>query len=404
MKRRTFLTNSLVGGLGAAALGAESKAEPKVEPDADGKPLLASPAVIMAPRSDGVEIVWAVNRFCHGWVEWREPGGQAVRCGADDFGFVPQGDWVLRQRLAGLRPGATYEARVIVETAGNQKTREESAWKKFRTLDPAAAEAHFVVWNDTHEHAETLQRLHQLTPPADFLIWNGDTCGNNWDQLASMVPALLTPGGQDVTEGRPLLLAWGNHDTRGKWAYKVREIMATPQGRPFSAFRCGPVAAITLHTGEDKPDDHPSFGGRVAMEVLRREQADWLITVTATPEIRNAPYKVVFCHIPLRWTREPATLRYDAGDYDFFSRASRTLWHDALVAWGAQVIISAHTHSDAWLPPNENFPYAQMVSGGPETRGARWIDGKADASGLKLTMRDLAGKTIREQIIAPARL
>ena len=51
------------------------------------------------------------------------------------------------------------------------------------------------------------------------------------------------------------------------------------------------------------------------------------------PEFRDAPYRVVFCHIPLRWIDEtPAD--YDAGGYDWFSRMSRDAWHDALVELG----------------------------------------------------------------------
>jgi hypothetical protein len=387
MKRRAFLTGSMAGTLGAVTLGAETGTEKKA--------LMVTPAVVMAPRADGVEVVWAVSRLCRGWVELREDNGQPVKCAADDFGFVPQGDSVMRVRIDGLHAGKNYEVRAIVESADGEKAREETPWKKIRTLNPLAAESHFVVWNDTHEHHETLRRLHEVTPAADFLLWNGDTC-NNWDQESWLVPTLLHPAGQDVSADRPLLLAWGNHDVRGKWAFKLPGMVATPHGRPFYAFRSGPVAFICLHTGEDKPDNHPSFGGRVAFEPLRREQAEWLKKVTVIPEIRDAPHKVVFCHIPLRWKTESEITRYDQGEYDIFSRESRNAWHGALVAWGAQVVISGHTHEQAWIPASEKFPYAQLISGGPKLANARWIDGKADASGLKLVMRDLAGNTTHE--------
>jgi hypothetical protein len=105
---------------------------------------------------------------------------------------------------------------------------------------------------------------------------------------------------------------------------------------------------------------------------------------------------VVFCHIPLRWTTERETVHYDKGEYDAFARESRAAWHDSLVRWGAQVVISGHTHDDEWIPANEKFPYGQLVSGGPKPAIARWIEGKADVSGLKLVMRDLDGKVARE--------
>lgn len=388
MDRRQFLTGSVAGGFGTVALGADGKG------GGDGG-LLRTPASVMAPRADGVEVVWAVNRLCRGWVECRETGGEARRFAADDFGFVPQGEAILRVRLSGLKPGTAHELRVVVESADVAKTREETPWKPFRTLDPTGDSAHFAVWNDTHECHDTIRKLDELTPAADFLLWNGDTC-NDWHQEEWLVPTLLHPAGCDITRGRPLLLSWGNHDVRGKWAFRVSDMIAMPHGRPFCAFRHGPVAFVCLHTGEDKPDDHPSFGARVAFEPLRHEQAAWLRDVTARPEIRDAPHKVVFCHIPLRWTLELAETDYRKGGYDLVARASREAWHDALAAWGAQVIISGHTHQDAWIPADARFPYGQLVSGGPKMDAARWIEGKADGSGLTLVMRDLAGATVRE--------
>lgn len=389
MKRRSFLTGSMAGGVGAVAFGAPEPA------GAEPKNLMQTPAVVMAPRADGVEVVWVVSRLCRGWVECRGADGKVEKFATDEFGMVPQGDHVMRVRMDGLKPGTAYELRVVVESGDGGKAREETAWKSFRTLDPAAKESHFVMWNDTHENHETIRRLHAATPAADFLLWNGDTC-NDWHQEEWLVPTLLSPAGQDISAGRPLFLTWGNHDVRGKWAFKVKELMATPKGRPFYAFRNGPVAVICLHTGEDKPDDHPSFGGRVAFEPLRREQAEWLKEVTAQPEMKDAPYKLVFCHIPLRWIKEVESVGYEKGGYDGYAKSSRDLWHDALVAWGAQVVLSGHTHQDAWLPADANFPYAQMVSGGPKPEAARWIEGRADDKELKLVMRDLDGKVIRE--------
>lgn len=360
---------------------------------------MKTPAVIMAPRAEGVEVVWAVSKLSRGHVEWKGEDGSRGTAGADCFGFVPQGDEILRVKVTGLKPGTHYELRSITDSSDG-KDRVEGPWKKFRTLDPAAATTQFVVWNDTHQNEETIKKLHAVTPSGDFLLWNGDTC-NDWHQEDWLVPTLLHPAGQDITENRPMLLTWGNHDVRGKWAYRVPEMIATPEGRPFYAFRSGPVAIICLHTGEDKPDDHPSFGGRVAFTALRREQAEWLKQVTAQPGFKDAPYRMVFCHIPLRWTQEVPDAGYEKGGYDAFSRFSRELWHDALVAWKTQIVISGHTHSPAWIEATEKFPYAQLVGGGPKPDRATWIEGKADGSALSFVMKDLEGKVLREVVLKP---
>ena len=389
MKRREFL------GVLATSSVATAIAQDVAAPNK--QPLIVTPLVLMAPRSDGIEAVWAVSRLSKGHLEWKsnEVGGVAT---TDAFGMVPQSETVLRVRLSGLKPGTSYEVRSHTIAAEDEETIV-SAWKTFRTLDPAASTTRFVMWNDTHIHDDTIRQLDEQTPGADFLLWNGDTC-NNWTNAESLVPVLLHPAERDITAKRPLFITWGNHDVRGPYAYKVPGIVATPQGRPFYAFRSGPLAAICLHTGEDKPDDHPSFRGRVSFDALRAEQALWLKETIRRPEFRDAPYRLVFCHIPLRWTDERPP-DYAAGGFDFYSGRSRAAWHDTLVEWRAQVVLSGHTHEAAWLPPSNEFPYGQLVGGGPKPAQATWTEGIADATQLVLMVRSLTGKILHEVALAP---
>lgn len=395
MKRRGFIATSLGGILGTGAVTAVAQEAVKV-----AGPLLRTPLNLMAPREDGLVAVWAVSELCRGWVEWRSAGGEekgkAAMTGA---GFVPQGDEIFRVDLAGLKSGKEYEVRAVVEAVEGGR-KEESDWRKFRTLDAGAKSTRFVVWNDTHEHNETIAKLDDATPQADFFVWNGDTC-NNWNTEEMLIPTLLHPAGRDITKGRPMLLVPGNHDVRGQFGFRVPQIIGMTADRPYCAFRSGPVAVICLHTGEDKPDDHPSFKGRVAFEELRKVQTAWLEQTIRRPEIKDAPYRIVFCHIPLRWIKEPETVDYANKGFDHYSKRSRDAWHDLLVKWKAQVIISGHTHNAQYLPATDKFPYAQLVSGGPKLEVARWIEGVADGKELKLTVRDLAGVVTHEAQFEP---
>jgi len=391
MKRRHFFTQAAVGATAAASA-------PSVVPNAsDLAPLVITPPVVMAPRADGVEIVWGISRHARGWVELKQ-GGEVQRFGGTPFGYSTQGDAALRVRLTGLAAGKTFTYRAITEAMAEPAAREECAWREFRTLDAAAAETRFAVWNDTHINNTTIAQLHAQTPAkVDFLLWNGDIC-NDWHKDELLVPTLLHPAGTDFTAQRPLMFVWGNHDLRGAYGYRLPDYAASPLGRSYGAFRSGPVAVVCLNTGEDKDDDHPSFKGRVACEPLRREQAAWLRDhVLKTPELRDAPYRVVFCHIPLRWKDEDETGR----EYDNFSRRSRTLWHDALVEWGAQVVISGHTHEHHWMEATKEFPYAQLVGGGPKPEAATFMEGHADATRLLITMKALDGKVLQQPVFKP---
>jgi len=395
MNRRGFLGKTTSGTLAGTTALASAQPPPAVP----SQPLVKTPAAIMAPRSDGVDVVWAVSRLAQGKIEWQDERGGSGTAASDRFGLVPQGDQILRVRLEGLPPGQTGQLRAVTTAADNGE-RVTGPWKTFRTLDPGAATTRFAIWNDTHQNTPTLEKLHAATPPVDFLVWNGDTC-NDWHQADALAPTLLHPAGQDISDNRPLLLVWGNHDVRGPWAFKVPEIVATPDGRPFCAFRSGPVAVVCLHTGEDKPDAHPSFGGRVAFEPLRQEQAAWLEHLIRQPDFRDAPYRVVCCHLPLRWLQEDPAVAYDQGGYDAYSRSSREAWHHSLVAWKAQIIISGHTHHPAWIPATPDYPYAQLVGGGPQPERATWIEANANASALTLVMRSLDGTTLESVHLTP---
>jgi hypothetical protein len=388
MKRRHFLATIAAGSItpGSAQDAPVSSA------------LVRTPLVIMAPRSDGFDAVWAVSRLSRGWVEWEGADGAKGIARCDAHGLVPQGDDVLRVRIDGLGAGMSYKVRSHTVAFSDGETIV-SDWKTLRTLAPLSPTARFVMWNDTHIHNETIRALDEATPSADFLLWNGDLC-NDWTKPELLVPTILSPAGRDVTANRPLFIAWGNHDVRGAHAYQMSSMVATPNGRPFYAFRAGPVAAICLHTCEDKPDDHPSFKERVAFDALRAEQAAWLAKIIRTPEFGDAPYRVVFCHIPLRWTTETPK-DYANGGYDSFSGRSRDAWHQSLVDWKAQIVLSGHMHKDAWIPPTSEFPYGQLVGGGPKPLQATWTEANADGSALVFKMRNLAGEILHEVAFQP---
>ncbi len=391
MNRRHFFTQT---ALGAATAAQAQIAIPDVSEPA---PLVITPPVVMAPRTDGVEIVWGIARHARGWVELKRDG-EVRRIGGTGYGFSTQGDKALRVRLEGLTAGTKHTYRIVTEAMDEPAAREESAWREFRTLDAAAAQTRFAVWNDTHVNNATISQLDAKTPTGvDFLLWNGDIC-NDWHKDETLVPTLLHPAGTDFTAQRPLHFVWGNHDLRGAYGYRLPDYVAAPEGRSYYAFRSGPVAFVCLNTGEDKADDHPSFKGRVACEPLRREQAAWLRShVLKTPELRDAPYRVVFCHIPLRWTDE----NVEGRTYDSFSGRSRDVWHDALVEWGAQLIVSGHMHEHAWMEGTKERPYAQLVGGGPKPETATFMEGEADRDRLRFIVRDLSGAVLHQRDFNP---
>jgi len=390
MDRRRFLQFTGVASVAASStLPAESSSAGR-----ELKSVL--PPVVMAPRHDGVEIAWMVPSLKKGYVEFGESEkfGQVAR--GTDWGLRPADDQVIKVKLDGLKTGTKYYYRTVTESFSTKlPDKVVGQTRSFTTLAPAKETTSFSVWNDTHRHTETIVALQKLTPKSDFLLWNGDI-SNNWYKEEEVAPTVLHPGGVDFTKEHPLMVLRGNHDMRGSYAFKFEDVAATPSGLPWFAFRSGPVAFICMDTGEDKDDDNPNLFGRVACEPMRQAQAEWLAKVIEQPEIENAPYKVVFCHIPLRGDNETVKR-----SYDHHSQRSRDLWHDGLVKWGAQVIVSGHTHRPYLLPATKNLPYQQLVGGGPKLAQATLITGEADANSLVIKSSLLDGKVLHEVKLKP---
>ena len=306
---------------------------------------------------------------------------------------------VLRARLKDLAPGGQIFYRVHTRPEGGGPGIYGEV-RQFTLPDARAAETRIAFWNDTHDNQEILKSLHALTgkESTDLLVWNGDA-SNNIDREDQIVPIYLTPGkGLDIARTLPMVFVRGNHDERGRMAVRLGHYSA--MRRSYCSFRIGPVAAIVLDTGEDKPDNHSTFQGRPAFEPLLRKEAEWLAEEVRKPGIVDAPYRVVICHMPLRW-RDEGPQDYAQTGYDRFCVRGRGVWHETLVRWKAQVVISGHTHESLFMPGNAAFPYAQIIGGGPQSNSARLLRLNADGQGLKIRTLELSGKVLREEAFSP---
>ena len=307
--------------------------------------LVGSPVVGHTTSTEST-ILWAAKGASASWIEYGKTTELGIRVDHDDDGLRSYGDVIHRVTVRGLEPGTLYFYRANTRPIDFQNAYDirpgetlVSEIGSFTTFDPNAREASFVVWNDTHNNKETivgLQRLSQQVPH-DFVFLNGDV-SDYIDDEADMVGLYVNPFGQPFAKHAPLLFARGNHDVRGRAARHLARYVAVPDGRFYYSFRQGPLAAIVLDTGEDKPDDHPILGGLTSFAAYRTRQAAWLEKEIQKPEFRDAPFRIVFCHIPL-WCRY--------GDEDNSCADGLAKWHELLEKAKIQAVVSGHTH-EAW--------------------------------------------------------
>lgn len=400
-ERRRFLRQSLSAASAVSATAsftANAVVATAQQVDAAAPPLLRGAPVLSGPAAESLTILQAVGRPATGFVEIQEANGAWRRVDDESAGLLPYVSHVLKFRLPPLRPGASVRYRVTVTAIDFKNAYKiergetvRSDEYEFRTLDPTADETRFVVWNDTHENLETIRKLHVRTAELqpDFLLWNGDQTNDVYDET-KMVGQYLAPGELAISACWPLAYARGNHDVRGPAARHLHRYTGTPGDRFYYAFRSGPLAALVMDTGEDKPDDHPVFAGLASFDALRRRQTEWLAETIRQPWFRSAPHRVLFCHIPLWWKDEQT----DHG-YWWFSRVSRDAWLPLLREAGVKLVVSGHTHEEAWLPADGGRPIAQLIGGGPQPTRATIIQGHATRDQLTLEVAMLDGRIVR---------
>ena len=307
----------------------------------------------------------------------------------------------LSVRVEGLRPATRYWYRTITtpftdyKSIYNAKLGEPivSEAHSFTTLGAGAA-AHFCVINDTHAKWEPFEmvvaKAKSLAPSA--IVWNGDATNTTQDKRTAAEIFLDPPiATKDWSSDIPVCFESGNHDFRGSWISKKEEVMfarhpAERRGDQWDlkwnfAVRLGDLAMIGMDTGEDKPDGHPKWFGLANFEPYRKAQAKWLEEALMRPDIAQAKFKVLFCHIPLFAAKDHPDyphdgVKIDPNDYAYWSRECHDLWAPILEKAGVQLVIAAHKHRFRYDAPTKDRKWAQIVGGGPALGVAR---GKADA-------------------------
>jgi acid phosphatase type 7 len=418
MNRRAFLATAALGG--ALPLAGQNYSDYSKDPRPDVKegtytagaeqgPVFKGSPVVSGPGGEAICILQPLQRHATGYLEFAVGAEPFRRVDADQAGLMPFAEHVLKFRLPPLPAGKAVRYRLRARSVGWVKVRQfyhgemkfgewqHSPEYSFRTLDAGAAQTTFAVWNDTHENSETLKSLHRLTTglQPDFLLWNGDQ-SNDVHFERDMAEQFLSPAGLTVAERWPLAYVRGNHDVRGPGARSLAQFTGTPTDQFYYAFRSGPMAALVMDTGEDAPDESPQFGGMAAFQPMQRRQAEWLKNVVKEAWFREAPFKVLFCHIPLWFTRDifPTHKRWECHHF------CRELWLPTLLAAGVKLVISGHTHDSRWMPAKAGQPIAQMIGGGPQPGFATFIQGTATREQLRIKMSKLDGTVLREVNLA----
>lgn len=263
-----------------------------------------------------VTIVWTANKPSIGWVELApDDGSHFYRTERPKFFNAKNGikltSTVHSVHLTGLQPGTRYRYRVysqeVVSHVGWRVTygnvAATSVYGKqplaFKTSDHNRQSVNFAMINDIHGKSDVLEKLvsHCDLKTTDMFLFNGDMV-SIFNSEKEIFDGFMDKATELFASELPMYYTRGNHETRGSFATAFQDYFSPKQEHIYYMFRQGPVCFVILDSGEDKPDSDLEYAGITVYDQYRTEQAEWLAKVLESKEYKEAPFKVVVCHIP----------------------------------------------------------------------------------------------------------
>ena len=134
----------------------------------------------------------------------------------------------------------------------------------------------------------------------DLLILNGDIPNHSGD-IANFAAIHCIAG--EITKGEyPVIFSRGNHDMRGIYAENIEDHTPTDHGKSYFTVKAGPLWALVLDCGEDKPDTNDEYGHTICCADFRKRQTEFIERVIADAENEysrdEVKYRLIVSHIP----------------------------------------------------------------------------------------------------------
>lgn len=213
-----------------------------------------------------------------------------------------------RITATGLEPGRVYRYRIVGQnveddssaygtTYGVKKTIQANHFI-VSTIDVGKETCRFSMVNDMHHNLAKFSALMKDVnrDNCDFVVLNGDITSTS-TSLDTTIRHTFEPIAVQCAS-MPVVYSRGNHEGRGREFYRLPWMCPTPTGEFYYLFRQGPVAAIVLDAGEDKPDSSSEYSGTAVYDEYRQVQLEWLKEIVKDPAFTSAPVKICIMHIP----------------------------------------------------------------------------------------------------------
>lgn len=251
-------------------------------------------------------IVWTTTSKATGWIEYKDKTtGELIKVYEEDGGAVRTDKKVHKvtvDKNALVNNTYTAKSQRILMHLSNDVTKGRIiqslpiAFKGYSGGDDVS----LLCLPDIHGFANAAIKASRYFEDFDFLVLLGDMAS----QLSSeseIINSILKVSNK-VTGGRvPVLVARGNHDTRGRMAGMLKDYIGLPNDSYYYTFNYGPLSAVILDSAEDKEDNHREYSGLARFTEYKNKQTEWLNNLVDSGFFNNpaSKYNIVISHIPM---------------------------------------------------------------------------------------------------------
>ena len=272
--------------------------------------------------------------------------------------------------------GNTYTvsaAKVIKNAAKNSKIGEFVTSPAYSFAQKITGDSLKILsLTDWHENVGAICGVAAVSDDFDLLLMMGDAI-NYVNEYEDIIDSIVLAGGKITKGEKPVLFVRGNHEPRGKYAYRLKGVLGYDSYYFTTSY--GAQNFLIMDGGEDKPDDDPKNGGLFVSEAYRdaelSEVESWSV-----PESGN---NICLCHIPIFTTSE-ASAQYPR----FVS---------LMKEWKVKLVVSGHEHL---LDLVQGDGYQTLIAGGP-TDDLGFVACRIDLAARKaaITAINVEGKTLK---------
>ena len=267
----------------------------------------------------------------------------------------------------------TMERKSYWSTLGEPE-REEFTFKPIEKTE----NVNIYYISDVHYHFESAKKIASyFGDDTDLYVFCGDIGEVQTEEDYFEVCRLVG----EVSRGSiPVVFVRGNHDTRGHLPEKYTDYFPANNKDTFFTLKVGPITAVALDLGEDKPDGHTVYGGYNRFHAFRLREDRFLKALRD----RGEKFTLAISHIAPAYTAATSDSEFNI-EGELYER-----WNGMLSELGVRAMLTGHIHEAFILDKNDGRslrPHDFPIIVGSKTADDYLLGTALTLSGDRLTVR-----------------